>query len=209
MSMRIRPRRRIPRLSAALVFCLALAFGAGASPHVVRAAPLYPLYYSLEIPPLLTGYQMDDQQNKHLLYTGLIRGTLGGLAIDSAAVTLHPGASAGAGGGEFTLRTAAGAVENGLILMTTDRRQTTLLFSGMYLGVRLEFHMVGPTKGFGSVTIATKGLADTSFVAHSEYVAAVTQAVANLAPAIRAQTITEADGNLRLVTAYQTTPGVP
>jgi hypothetical protein len=200
---------RTPRRAAAVALCLALALGVVISPRAVRAAPLYPLYYSLEIPPVLTGYQTDDQQNKHLLYTSLIRGTLGGLAIESASMTLHPGASAGAGGGDFSLKTAAGVVKNGLILMTTDRRQTTLLFSGMYLGARLEFRMVGPTEGFGSATIATKGLAETSFVAHSEYVAAVTQAVASLAPAIRAETITQADGNLRLVSAYQTTTGAP
>lgn len=202
-------RRRPPHRAAAVVLCLALALGAAASPRAARAAFLYPLYYSLEIPPVLTGYQIDDRGDKHLLYTSLIRGTLGGLAIESATVTLHPGASAGAGGGEFSLRTAAGAVKSGLILMTTDRRQTTMLFSGMYLGARLEFRMVGPTEGFGTATIATKGLADSSFVAHSEYVAAVTLAVANLTPAIRAAAITQADGNLRLVSAYQTATGAP
>ena len=204
-----RTQRPALRHGAAVVFCLALALGVTASPRAVRAALLYPLYYSLEIPPVLTGYEMDDQKNKHLLYTSLLRGTLGGLAIESSTVTLHPGASAGAGGGEFSLRTAAGPVKNGLVLLTTDRRRTTLLFSGLYLGARLDFRMVAPTENFGSATIATKGLAETSFVAHSEYVAAVTLAVAGLGPAARAQAITAADGNPRLVTAYQSTTGSP
>jgi len=197
------------RYGAAGVLCLALAFGFIGSPRAARAAPLYPLYYSLEIPPVLTGYEMDEQKNRHLLYTSLLRGTLGGLAVESASVTLHPGASAGAGGGEFSLKTAAGAVKNGLILLTTDRRQTTLLFSGLYLGARLDFRMMAPAENFGNATIATKGLAETSFVAHSEYVAAVTLAVAGLGPAARAQAITAADGNPRLVTAYQSTTGSP
>ncbi|MHB8732042.1 MAG: hypothetical protein ACYDAB_09650 [bacterium] len=207
--MRILTQNATLRYGAAGVLCLVLALGFIGSPRAVGAAPLYPLYYSLEIPPVLTGYEMDEQKNKHLLYTSLLRGTLGGLAVESASVTLHPGASAGAGGGEFSLKTAAGAVKNGLILLTTDRRQTTLLFSGLYLGARLDFRMMAPTENFGNATIATKGLAETSFVAHSEYVAAVTLAVAGLGPAARAQAITAADGNPRLVTAYQSTTGSP
>ena len=202
-------RTRTHRLSlwrrAAVAACLAAAIGLTSAAGAARAAPVYPLYYALEIPPVLTGYEMDEQKDKHLIYTSLLRGTLGGLAIETATLTLRPGASANAGGGEFSLRTAAGTVKSGLVLMTTDGRQTTLLFLGTYLGARLEFRMAGPATDFGSTTLATKGLALTNFAAHSEYLAAVTQAVANLAPAPRAQAITQADGNLRLVAAFQGT----
>jgi len=194
---------------AAVAFGLAAALGLASTAGTVSAAPSYPLYYVLEIPPVLTGYEMNENQEKHLIYTSLLRGTLGGLAIDAASVTVRPGASAGAGGGEFSLKTAAGAVKNGLILMTTDGRQTTLLFLGTYLGARLQFRIAGPTKDFGGSTMAAKGLADTSLAGHYEYLAAVTQAVANLTPVARAQAITQADGNLKLVAAYQGTAGTP
>ena len=196
-------RRAAAFLCAAAVLWLAPAAG------VVGAAPSYPLYYVLEIPPVLTGYEMDDQQNKRVIYTSLLRGTLGGLPVETATVILRPGASANVGGGEFSLKTAAGTVKNGLILMTNDGRRITLLFLGAYLGARLEFRLSAPASDFGGVTVSTKGLADTSFAAHSEYLAAVTQAVANLPPAPRAQAITQADGNLRLVAAYQASPGTP
>jgi hypothetical protein len=204
-----RMQRWSPWHRAAAYLCLAAAVGLTSAAGAARAAPSYPLYYVLEIPPVLTGYEMNDRGDKRLIYTSLLRGTLGGLAIETATLTMRPGASASAGGGEFALKTAAGAVKSGLILMTTDDRQTTLLFLGTYLGARLEFRMTGPTKDFGSATIATKGLAQTSFAAHGEYLAAVTQAVATLAPAARAQAITQADGNLRLVAAYQGASGAP
>lgn len=207
--MRARSQRRTVWGRAVAALCAAAALTFAPAPRAVRAAPLYPLYYVLDIPPLLTGYEMDENHNKHLIYTSLLRGTLGGLPVESATLTLHPGASTGAGGGEFSLRTAAGPVKNGLILLTTDRTQTTLLFLGTYLGARLQFKMVAPTATFGTATISTKGLADTSFVAHSEYVAAVTLGVAGLAPAPRAQAITEAESNLRLVSAFQQATGVP
>lgn len=205
-------RRRGPRRStlareAAVLLCLGAALALGIVPGPARAAPSYPLYYVLEIPPVLTGYEMDDQQNRHIVYTGLLRGTLGGLPIQKATLTLHPGASSGAGGGEFALQTTAGAVTSGLILMTGDARQTSLWFSGTYLGARLEFHVTGAAKDFGATTIAAKGLAETSFAAHGEYLAAVTQAVANLSPAARAEAISEADRNPALVSAYQRTAG--
>jgi hypothetical protein len=184
---------------------LGLTLGAG----TVRAGPLYPLYYAIDMPPVLTGYELDERKDKHLIYTSLLRGALGGLPIEAGAVTLRPGASAGAGGGEFSLKTAAGTVKGGLILMTSDGRQMTLLFTGTYLGERLQFRMAGPAKDFGTATVASKGLADTTFIAHSEYLAAVTHAVANLTPALQAQTITAADNNLRLITAYQSSPGAP
>ncbi len=202
----IRSRCRILRRGTAAALCAAALMLA---PRGVQAAISYPLYYALEIPPVLTGYELDDQQNRHLVYTSLLRGTLGGLAVDSGTVTLHPGASAAAGGGQFTLRTAAGSVKDGLILLTTDRKETTLVFLGTYLGARLQFKMTGPTETFGTAAISAKGLAETNFVAHTEYVAAVTLGVAGLPPAARAQAITAAESNLRLVTAYQATTGSP
>lgn len=206
--MRTRRRRQgLCRAVALLCTAAALTFAPAASR--VLAGTLYQLYYVLEIPPLLTGYEMDEVKNKRLIYTSLLRGTLGGLPVDSATLTLHPGASAGAGGGQFSLRTAAGPVKDGLILLTTDPKQTTLVFLGTYLGARLQFKMVAPTATFGTGAIATKGLADTSFVADSEYVAAVTLGVAGLAPAPRAQAITEAESNLRLVSAFQQSAGTP
>lgn len=175
----------------------------------MRAAPSYPLYYVLDVPPFLTGYEMDEAQNQHTYYTSLLRGTLGGLGVDSGSLLLHPGASTKAGGGDFALKTTAGAVKNGHVLMTVDGQKTTLLFFGTYLGANLEFRLIGPAKDLGSVRIEGKGLAGTSFAAHSEYLAAVTQAAAALPPTVRAQLVTQADGNLRLVTVYQTTSGSP
>lgn len=206
--MRTCRRRQSVWSAVALLFTAAALTFAPAAP-AIGAGTLYQLYYVLDIPPLLTGYELDQNQDKHLIYTSLLRGTLGGLPLDSATLTLHPGASAGAGGGQFSLRTAAGPVKDGLILMTTDRTQTTLLFIGTYLGARLQFKMVAPTATFGTGTISTKGLADTSFVADSEYVAAVTLGVAGLAPAPRAQAITGAESNLRLVSGYQQSTGTP
>lgn len=207
--MLIRSRRPLTwrRTAAAAALCITAALIL--APRGVDAAISYLLYYAIEIPPVLTGYEMDDQQNRRVVYTSVLRGTLGGLAVDSGTLALHPGASAAAGGGQFTLRTAAGSVKDGLILLTTDRKQTTLVFLGTYLGARLQFKMMGPTENFGTATISGKGLADTSFVAHSEYVAAITLGVAGLAPAARAQAITAAESNLRLVTAYQAATGSP
>lgn len=207
--MRTCSRRRSIWWRALAVLCAAAALTFVPVARAVHAATLYRLFYALDIPPLLTGYELDESQNKHLIYTSLLRGTLGGLPIDSATLTLHPGASAGVGGGEFSLRTPAGPVKDGLILLTTDRAQTALVFLGTYLGARLQFKMVAPTATFGTGTISTKGLADTSFVADSEYVAAVTLGVAGLAPAPRAQAITGAESNLRLVSGYQQTTGTP
>lgn len=200
--------RRTPSRPARAVAVLSTLLGLALAGGAVRAGPLYPLYYAIDIPPVLTGYELDERKDKHLVYTSLLRGALGGLPIEGS-VTLRPGASASAGGGEFSLKTAAGVVKGGLILMTSDGRQMTLLFTGSYLGERLQFRMAGPAKDFGTATVASKGLADTTFIAHSEYLAAVTHAVANLTAALQAQTITAADGNLRLITTYQSAPSVP
>ena len=197
-----RTRRWTGGVLAAAVLCLIAAGGAG-------AAPVYPLYYAFEIPPVLTGFELSASYERRAIYTGLLRGTLGGLPVEKSAFTYRPGASAGAGGGEFSLQTAAGAVEHGLILMTTDGRQITLLFLGTYLGARLQFHIVGLAKDFGTTAITSRGLADTSFASHADYLTAVTQGAAALAPAARAEAIAHANANPRLVSAYQRETGAP
>jgi hypothetical protein len=161
------------------------------------------------MPPALTGFEMDDKQNHYTVYTALLRGTLGGLPVEKATIMLRPGASSGAAGGNFTLQTTAGAVANGLVLMTTDKQLTALWLSGIYLGARLAFRVSGPAKDFGVAAYAGKGLADTSFADNNAYLAAVAQAVANLPPAARAQAVAGADRNLGLVGAYQQETGTP
>lgn len=198
------------RGGTAVALCLGAALTLPFTPGTVQAgAPPCPLYYSFDMPPVLTGFEMDDKQNQYTVYTGLLRGTLGGLPVEKASIMLRPGVSTGAGGGTFTLQTTAGAVANGLVLMTTDKQVTLLWFSGTYLGARLAFRVSGPAKDFGAAAYAGKGLADTSFADNNAYLAAVTQAVANLAPAARAEALAGADRNLGLVSAYQQETGTP
>lgn len=193
-----------------VALCLGAALAVAHTAGTVQAgAPPYPLYYSLDMPPVLTGFEMDDKQNQYTVYTGLLRGTLGGLPVEKATIMLRPGASTGVGGGNFTLQTTAGTVANGLVLMTTEKQLTSLWFSGTYLGARLAFHMSGPAKDFGAAAYAGKGLADTSFADHNAYLAAVTQAVANLAPAARAEALAGANRNLGLVGSFQQETGTP
>jgi hypothetical protein len=193
-----------------VALCLGTALALPFAPTTARAgAPPCPLYYSLDIPPVLRGFEMDDKQNQYTVYTGLLRGTLGGLPVEKATVMLRPGASDGAGGGTFTLQTAAGEVANGLVLMTTDTQVTSLWFSGIYLGARIAFRVSGAAKDISGTAFAGKGLADTSFADNNAYLAAVSQAVANLAPAARAQALAGADRNLSLVDAYQQETGTP
>jgi hypothetical protein len=201
--------RRLMRVGTAALVCVAAVFMPSFGRGTAQAAPSYPLYYALEIPPVLTGYELNAQQERHAVYTGVLRGTLGGFAVQHAEMTVRQGASAAAGGGEFSLQTAAGAVKNGLVLITSDKSQTSLWFSGIYLGARLAFRVVGPAGDLSGATFAAKGLADTSFADHGSYIAAVTQAVANLAPAARAQALAEADRNLGLVAAYRRESGTP
>jgi hypothetical protein len=201
--------RQVPaggRRAAGLALMLLIALGWSSAG---LAAFSYPLYYTVEMPPVLTGYEIDENQNQHTFYTSLLRGTLGGLPIEASTVTLKPGASTNAGGGQFTLKTAAGAVQNGLILMTTEGGHTTLLFLGTYLGARLQFRIVGPAADFGTAKLATKGLADTSFASHADYLDAVTQGVAKLAAVARAEAIAQANRNPELVSTYQQTSGSP
>ena len=193
-----------------MALCLGTALPLPFAPATVQAgAPPYPLYYSLDMPPVLRGFEMDDKQNQYTLYTGLLSGTLGGLPVEKATIMLRPGASAGAAGGNFTLQTAAGAIANGLVLITTDKQLTSLWFSGTYLGARIAFRLSGPAKDLGVAAYAGKGLADTSFADNKAYLAAVTQAVANLPSAARAEALAGADRNLGLVGAYQQETGTP
>ncbi len=187
---------------AAATLCLAGALSPG------LAAPSYPLYYVFDVPPVLTGYELSKDLNRTIVYTGIIRGTLGGLPVTTGTFSYRQGASASVGGGDFTLQTAAGAVQKGSILMTSDGPRTTLLFFGTYLGTRLSFRLSGPSPAAGAA-LTSKGLADTGFATHAEYVATVTQAAANLPPAARDEAIRGAEGNARLVAAYQRTTGAP
>jgi hypothetical protein len=197
-------------LGAAAAVCLCAGVALAVAPAVTRAAgPSYPLYYAIEMPPVLTAFEMDQTKEQHIFYTGVLRGTLGGLPVQKAAITLLPGASAGAGGGEFSLQTPAGTVKNGLVLMTTDKNHTSFWFSGIYLGARLAFRVDGPSNNIVGTTYAGKGLADTTFADHNTYLAAVTQGVAGLAPAARAEAIAQADRNLGLVTSYRQETGTP
>jgi hypothetical protein len=209
-----RQNRRVVRRWIGAGTAVALSLGTALvllfAPATVQAgAPPYPLYYSLDMPPVLKGFEMDDKQNQYTVYTGLLRGALGGLPVEKATIMLRPGASDGAGGGTFTLQTTAGAVANGLVLMTTDKQLTSFWFSGIYLGARIGFRVSGPAKDFSSAAYGGKGLADTSFADNNAYLAAVTQAVANLPPAARAEALAGADRNLGLVGAYQQETGTP
>lgn len=195
-------------IGAAAVLCLSAAFAQPFGKGAARAAQPYPLYFAFEIPPVVTGYEQNEQQEQHAIYTGLLRGTLGGLPIQRSTLTLRPGASTLVGGGDFSLQTSAGVLTNGLILMTGDKQQTSMWFSGLYLGEHLAFHVTGPAN-FATGSFAAKGLADTSFADHSSYLAAIRQAVANLAPAARAQALADADRNISLVGAYRQETGTP
>jgi hypothetical protein len=204
------------RVAAAAALAATLALVPAA--HPVRAQSSYLLYYTLAIPPLLMGYESScptDQPDAicapqdRRIYTGTLSGSIGGLQIQRATVTYRPGASRSAGGGEFALQTAAGTIDKGLILMTSDGRQVTLLFFGTYLGARIQFRVVSPAADFPTGTVDAKGVADTSFAGHSDYIEAVTKSVANLAPAVKTAVIEQANSNPALVASYQRTGGQP
>jgi hypothetical protein len=211
------------RVALALAAIASLApLAAGPARAQSEAQSGYLLYYAVQIPPLLKGYSSTDctgdqaqipgalcQSQEHAIYTGELNGTLGGLPIQRATLTFRPGASSDAGGGEFALQTAAGAIEKGIFLMTTDGRQTTLVFFGTYLGARIQFHLSGAAKDFPLGTLDAKGVAQTNFSGHTDYIAAVTKGVANLPQAAKAQVIGQANGNPVLVSAYQRTTGAP
>jgi len=204
------------RIIAAVAAAAALALVPPAGP--ARAQSPYLLYYAVAIPPLLMGYQSSCPQNEpdaicqpdeRVLYTGQLSGSIGGLPIQRGTLTYRPGASKGAGGGEFALQTPAGTIQKGLILMTSDGQQVTLLFFATYLGARIQFRLTSAVKNFPGETLDAKGVAETSFAGHGDYIDAVTKGVAKLPIAARAAAIGQANGNPVLVSSYQRTSGTP
>jgi hypothetical protein len=169
-----------------------------------RAAgqPEYALYYSFDVPLLIGGITLSDDGTKKT-FNGSLRGTLGGVQVIDAKYTYANGASPHAGGGTFSMTTKAGAFKDGQILMTNDGKQTQLLFFGMYLGAHVSFAIVGPGDQIGGTGVTTRGLAETNFRSHEQYVTAVRDATAPLAPAARDQVVAQADQNLQLVREYQ------
>ena len=162
----------------------------------------YVLYYSFDLPLSIPGLTLTDQGTKHS-YVGTLRGTLGGLALTEGSYTYANGISQRAGGGTFTMATKAGHIQAGQILMTSDGKQTTLLFFGTYLGTRLSFALTASGEQFGGAGVVATGLAETTFQSHEQYVAAVREATAGLSQAARDELVTAADRNPRLVRTYQ------
>ncbi len=193
-------RRALLALGAGMSFGSALAMLAPA--FLGAALPSYPLYHSFQIPLALPAITLQDD-GARTLYTGTLRGTLGGLPLLSASFTYGPGASKSAGGGTFSLATAAGEVRNGQILMTVDGERTTLLFFSIYLGTRLEFTLTSDRPQIGGSGVAATGLARTGFSSHEAYMAAVLRAADSLPPSTRDEILAQADTNLRLVSGYE------
>lgn len=164
--------------------------------------PPYQLYYSFEIPLSLPGLVLADEGTQKT-YTGTLKGALGGLPVRAATYTYGPGASRTAGGGTCSLTTAAGSIQNGRILMTTDGKRTTLLFFGLYLGTRIEFTIIAEGTQIGGTGVTASGLAPTGFSSHDEYMGAVRSAAASLPAAEREQLVSQADTNPRLVSEFQ------
>lgn len=164
--------------------------------------PEYTLYYSFEVPLSIPGIALSDDGTKQT-YNGTLRGTLGGIPVTEAKYTYASGASKRAGGGMFAITTKAGSVKDGQILMTSDGKQTTLLFFGIYLGARLSFSLTGSGEQIGGTGVRVSGLAETNFRSHEQYAAAIRDAIAALPPAARDQLVGQADQNPRLVREYQ------
>lgn len=189
------------RVLAALCAAAVLAAGLAAD-RASGQSEEYPLYYSFDIPLAMQGATVTDE-GQRLTYTGTFRGTLGALPVTDAKYTYATGTIAKAGGGTFSLATPAGAVKNGQILMTSDGKQTTLLFLGQYLGASLSFSLNAGTGQLGGGAAAATGLAETNFHSHEQYVTAVRNAAGPLSPADREQLVARAEQNLRLVRDYQ------
>ena len=173
-----------------------------------QALPSYPLYFSFQIPLALPGITLQEDGSR-TIYTGTLRGTLGGLPVRSASFTYGPRASASVGGGTFTLATAVGDVQDGQILMTSDGERTTLLFFGIYLGSRLEFAVTSDRQQIGGSGVTATGLARTGFATHDAYMAAVRKVGEALPSSTRDEILAQADTNLRLVGGYQQKPPSP
>ena len=193
---------RLWRLVAIAATAAGLLTIAPVWPDRAAGQPEYALYYSFDIPLSIGGITMSDEGTKKT-FNGSLRGTIGGVQVTDAKYSYANGASLRAGGGTFSMTTNAGSFKDGQILMTTDGKQTTLLFFGMYLGARISFVIVGPGDQVGGTGVTARGLAETNFRSHEHYVAAVRDATATLAPAARDQVVTQADQNIRLVREYQ------
>lgn len=193
-------RRRV--LAAAMIGAVVLAVGSARSDLALGQSDEYALYYSFDVPPLITGITLTDEGEKRS-YNGTLRGVMGGLPVTEAKYTYATGASPKAGGGTFSLTTKAGPVKDGRVLMTTDGNQATLLFIGQYLGASLSFSVTGPNAQLGGGATKAAGLAETNFRSHEQYVTAVRNGAAALPAAEREQIAAQADQNLRLVRDYQ------
>jgi len=193
---------RLWRLVAIAATAAGLLTIAPVWPDRAAGQPEYALYYSFDIPLSIGGITLSDEGTKKT-FNGSLRGTFGGVQVTDAKYSYANGASLRAGGGTFSMTTNAGSIKDGQILMTTDGKQTTLLFFGMYLGARVSFVIVGPGDQVGGTGVTARGLAETNFRSHEHYVAAVRDATATLAPAARDQVVTQADQNIRLVREYQ------
>jgi hypothetical protein len=162
----------------------------------------YALYYRFEVPVAIGGMAVSDEGTKKT-FNGTLRGTLGGIQITEARYTYANGASERAGGGTFSMSTKGASFKNGQILMTSDGRQTTLLFFGLYLGAHVSFTITGPQDQIGGSSVIATGLAETNFRSHEQYVAAVREATTALPPAERDQITAQADRNAQMVREYQ------
>jgi hypothetical protein len=162
----------------------------------------YTLYYRFEVPLAIGGIAVSDNGTKKT-FNGTLRGALGGIQIAEARYSYANGASPRAGGGAFSMTTKGGSFKDGQILMTSDGRQTTLLFFGLYLGTHVSFSITGPDDQIGGSGVTATGLAETNFRSHEQYVAAVRDAAAALPPAERDQIVSQADQNARMVREYQ------
>ncbi len=196
-------RRRV--LAAALIGTVVLAVGSARSDLALGQTDEYALYYNLDVPPLITGIALTDKGEKRS-YNGTLHGVLGGLPVTESKYTYTTGESPKAGGGTFSMATSAGQVKDGRVLMTSDGKQTTLLFLGRYLGASLSFSVTGASIQLGGGATKAFGLAETNFRSHEEYMTAVRNAAAALPPVERERLVAQADQNLRLVTDYQRRP---
>jgi hypothetical protein len=169
-----------------------------------RANPLYYLYYSFDVPLVLPGISLSEEGTRET-YSGTLRGSLGGLPVRQATFTYWTGANREVGGGTFSLSTPAGQTQGGQILMSTSGTRTTLLFFATYLGTHLEFRLSSEGPLLGGAGVVERGLAQTGFGSHEEYLAAVRRAVASLPADVRDAIVAQADSNLRLVAEYQST----
>jgi hypothetical protein len=164
--------------------------------------PEYALFYNFEVPLSVPGIALSDDGTKQT-FNGTLRGTLGGIPLTQGRYTYANGASKLAGGGTFAMITKAGTVKDGQILMTSDGKQTTLLFFGLYLGARVSFSITGSGEQIGGTGVSATGLAETNFRSHEQYVTAIREATTALPPAVRDQLVGQADQNPRLVRDYQ------